>query len=83
MGQTVRWPRKSDKPNPRRDPTKRCDFHDDIGHTTEGCNNLKKEVAFLLKKGYLQELIKKSGSRRDPMAIQQVNKIVDHPAVTK
>ena len=32
MGQTVRWPRKNDKPNPRRDPSKRCDFHDDIGH---------------------------------------------------
>ena len=83
MGQTVRWPRKSYKPNPRRDPTKRCDFHDDIGHTTEDCNTLKKKVSVLLQKGYLKELIKKSDSRSDPMVVQESHEPVDHTVQTK
>ncbi|XP_074291495.1 uncharacterized protein LOC141618300 [Silene latifolia] len=33
LGDTVRWPKKSD--NPRKDPSRWCDFHQDIGHTTE------------------------------------------------
>ncbi|XP_074300054.1 uncharacterized protein LOC141631256 [Silene latifolia] len=70
LGDTVRWPKKLD--NPRKDPSRWCDFYQDIGHTTEECIQLRKQVAFLLKKGYLKDLIqqprgKDEGSaKRDP-----------------
>ncbi|XP_074267007.1 uncharacterized protein LOC141590308 [Silene latifolia] len=61
MGPVVKWPRKSDNPNPRKDHTKWCEFHMDMGHTTEDCFTLRKEVAYLLKVGYLKDLIKAKG----------------------
>ncbi|XP_021714877.1 uncharacterized protein LOC110682839 [Chenopodium quinoa] len=57
MGDTVQWPRKSDRPGEKKDPSRWCDFHSDIGHTTDECVALRKEVAYLLKKGYLKELL--------------------------
>ncbi|XP_048498002.2 uncharacterized protein LOC125496550 [Beta vulgaris subsp. vulgaris] len=53
LGTTARWPRK------------RCSYHGDHGHRTEECNALKKEVAWLLKKGYLEHLMGKKGQRED------------------
>ncbi|XP_021726853.1 uncharacterized protein LOC110693998 [Chenopodium quinoa] len=57
MGDTVQGPRKSDRLGEKKDPSRWCDFHSDIGHTTDECVALKKEVAYLLKKGYLKELL--------------------------
>lgn len=57
MGDTVQWPRKNDRPGEKKDPSRWCDFHSDIGHTTYECVALRKEVAYLLKKGYLKELL--------------------------
>ncbi|CAH9056361.1 unnamed protein product [Cuscuta europaea] len=57
LGEKVIWPRRTDKPAGRRDPNKRCDFHGDIGHNTEDCVALRKEVAYLLKNGYLTEIM--------------------------
>ncbi|XP_056688311.1 uncharacterized protein [Spinacia oleracea] len=34
MGKVVQWPPKSSKPDSKKDPSKWCDFHADIGHTT-------------------------------------------------
>ncbi|XP_074300426.1 uncharacterized protein LOC141631688 [Silene latifolia] len=42
---------------PRKHPSRWCDFHQDIGHTTEECIQLRKQVAYLLKRGYLKDLI--------------------------
>ncbi|XP_021770693.1 uncharacterized protein LOC110734871 [Chenopodium quinoa] len=57
MGDTVQWPRKSDIPGEKKDPSRWCDFYSDIGHTTNECVALRKDVAYLLKKGYLKELM--------------------------
>ncbi|XP_021760039.1 uncharacterized protein LOC110724827 [Chenopodium quinoa] len=57
MGDTVQWPRKSERSGEKKDPSRWCDFHSDIGHTTDECVALRKEVAYLLKKGYLKELL--------------------------
>ncbi|XP_074283540.1 uncharacterized protein LOC141608087 [Silene latifolia] len=65
MGSAVKWPRKVENPNLRRDQTKWCEFHMDIGHTKEDCFTLKKEVAYLLKDGYLKDLIKSKGKKED------------------
>ncbi|XP_074270196.1 uncharacterized protein LOC141593141 [Silene latifolia] len=66
----VRWPKKSD--NPWKDLSRWCDFHQDIGHTTKECIQLRKHVAYLLKKGYLKDLIQQprgkdeGAGKRDP-----------------
>ncbi|XP_021747724.1 uncharacterized protein LOC110713583 [Chenopodium quinoa] len=69
MGDTMQWPRKNDRPVEKKDPSRWCDFHSDIGHTTDECVALRKEVAYLLKKGYLKELLsdrsKASGKERE------------------
>ncbi|XP_056688001.1 uncharacterized protein [Spinacia oleracea] len=61
VGGTVRWPKKSDRPDSMKDMSKWCDFHRDNGHTTEECIPLKKEVAYLLKRGHLKELLSDKG----------------------
>lgn len=32
-----------------------CDFHKDVGYTTNACQNLRKEIHNLIQKGYLKE----------------------------
>ncbi|XP_056697946.1 uncharacterized protein [Spinacia oleracea] len=57
MGKAVQWPPKSSKPDSKKDPSKWCDFHADIGHTTNECVALRREVAYLLKNGYLKDVM--------------------------
>ncbi|XP_021742740.1 uncharacterized protein LOC110708824 [Chenopodium quinoa] len=61
IGQPVRWPRKSDKPDHQKDKSRWCEYHGDHGHRTNECNSLKREVAWLLKRGYLKDLLGKKG----------------------
>ncbi|GKV11548.1 hypothetical protein SLEP1_g22796 [Rubroshorea leprosula] len=42
-----------------RDHTRYCDFHQDHGHTTEQCNNLRSELESLAQKGMLNEYIQR------------------------
>ncbi|GKV15219.1 hypothetical protein SLEP1_g26021 [Rubroshorea leprosula] len=42
-----------------RDHIRYCDFHQDHGHTTEQCNNLRSELESLAQKGMLNEYIQK------------------------
>ncbi|XP_074297527.1 uncharacterized protein LOC141628262 [Silene latifolia] len=46
----------------------------DIGHTTEDCFIPWKEIAYLLKAGYLKDLIKIIGMNEDPSKINQEQK---------
>ena len=48
LGGSVRWPKKSDRPDEQKDKSKWCSYHNDHGHRTEDCNHLRKEVAWLL-----------------------------------
>ncbi|XP_056687997.1 uncharacterized protein [Spinacia oleracea] len=57
MGKAVQWPPKSSIPESKKDPSKWCDFHADIGHTTNDCVALRREVAYLLKNGYLKDVM--------------------------
>ncbi|XP_056685603.1 uncharacterized protein [Spinacia oleracea] len=61
IGETVRWPRKSGIPDSMKDMSQWCEFHSDNGHKIEECISLKKEVAYLLKRGHLQELLSDKG----------------------
>ncbi|XP_031273168.1 uncharacterized protein LOC116131644 [Pistacia vera] len=56
MGSAVKWPSKLN-PEARRDTTKWCEFHNDHGHNTADCITLRLEVAALLKRGHLRDLL--------------------------
>ncbi|XP_074299377.1 uncharacterized protein LOC141630459 [Silene latifolia] len=48
LGDQVRWPKPhtQSRPNDDRDSSKRCEWHQDIGHRTEDCYRLRREVKF-------------------------------------
>ncbi|XP_031282057.1 uncharacterized protein LOC116140581 [Pistacia vera] len=60
MGSAVKWPGKLN-PEARRDTTKWCKFHNDHGHNTADCIALRLEVAALLKRGHLRDLLTEKG----------------------
>uniref|UniRef100_A0A803PU16 Integrase catalytic domain-containing protein n=1 Tax=Cannabis sativa TaxID=3483 RepID=A0A803PU16_CANSA len=43
----------SKRDNSQRDPSKRRDYHNNIGHTTNECKNLKDEIESLIRLGHL------------------------------
>ena len=46
------------KSNPAtRDNTKYCEFHRDYGHRTDNCIQLRKEIEYLIQRGYLRRFI--------------------------
>ncbi|XP_056697730.1 uncharacterized protein [Spinacia oleracea] len=57
IGKAVQWPPKSSKPESKKDPSKWCDFHADIGHTTNDCVALRREVGYLLKNEHLKDVM--------------------------
>ena len=57
MGNTVRWPNEPNNPDAKRDTTKWYEFHSNHGHHTPDCIALQLEVANLLKKRHLQDLL--------------------------
>ena len=63
LGDKVRWPRKNDKPPATKDESKWCAYHGDSGHLTDECIALRKEIGYLLSKGYLKELLGRKKSR--------------------
>ena len=40
-----------------RDNTKYCEFHGDYGHRTDNCIQLKREIEYLIQRGYLRRFI--------------------------
>jgi len=61
LGDKGRWPKKDNKTG-WKDKSKWCAFHDDFGHTTEDCIALRKEIAYLLSKVHLKDLLGKKKS---------------------
>ena len=55
--QFLRWPAHM-KSNPAtRDNTKSCEFHRDYGHRTDNCIQLRREIEYLIQRGYLRRFI--------------------------
>ncbi|WVY89245.1 hypothetical protein V8G54_034759 [Vigna mungo] len=46
------------------DASKICRFHDNQGHSTEGCQGLKDEIERLVRAGYLREFVKTETCQR-------------------
>ena len=61
MGNTIKWPYKNNNLDPKWDTTKYYEFHGDHDHSTYDCIAQRFEVADLLKKGHLQDLLSDKG----------------------
>ncbi|XP_074315023.1 uncharacterized protein LOC141651201 [Silene latifolia] len=74
LGDQVRWPKPptQSRPNDDRDSSKRCECHQDIGHRTEDCYRLRREVNFQVRKGNLDHLLSRGGKHDRKEAANQM-----------
>ena len=50
----------------KRDITKYCEFHRDLGHRTDECIQLKKEIEFLIRRGHLCHYVDLENRNQEP-----------------
>ena len=55
--QFLRWPTQMKSDPTTRDNTKYCEFHRDYGHRTDNCIQLRREIKYLIQRGYLRRFI--------------------------
>ena len=55
--QFLRWPSQMRSDLAKRDNTKYYEFHRDHGHRTDDCIQLRKEIEYLIRRGYLRRFI--------------------------
>ena len=55
----------------KRDNSRYCEFHRDYGHRTNDCIQLKKEIEFLIRRGYLRRFIASEGQAQSQAQAQQ------------
>ena len=55
--QFLRWPTQMKSDPTTRDNTRYCEFHRDYGHRTDDCIQLKREIEYLIRRGYLRRFI--------------------------
>ena len=55
--QFLRWPTQMKLDPTTRDNSKYCEFHRDYGHRTDDCIQLKREIEYLIRRGYLRRFI--------------------------
>ena len=54
-----------------RDNTKYCEFHRDYGHHTDNCIQLKREIEYLIRRGYLRRFISPENQAQNQAPTQQ------------
>ena len=57
----LRWPSQMRTDPSKRDNTRYCEFHRDHGHRTDDCIQLRKEIEYLIRRGYLRRYIASEG----------------------
>ena len=55
--QFLRWPTQMNSNPNTRDNTKYCEFHRDYGNRMDDCIQLKREIEYLIRRGYLRRFI--------------------------
>ena len=55
--QILRWPTQMKSDPATRDNTKYCEFHRGYGHRMDNCIQLKREIEYLIQRGYLRRFI--------------------------
>ena len=61
---SLKWPRPLHSSPNMRDKRKYCRFHKDHGHYTEDCRDLKEQIEELIRRGKLQQYVKKGDSTK-------------------
>ena len=59
--QFLRWPSHMRSDPTKRDNTMYCEFYRDHGHRTDDCIQLRKEIEYLIRPGYLRHFIASEG----------------------
>ena len=62
--QFLRWPTQMRWDPTKRDNTKYCEFHRDYGHRTNDCIQLRKEIEYLIRRGYLRRFVSFEGQNQ-------------------
>ncbi|XP_052172145.1 uncharacterized protein LOC127788065 [Diospyros lotus] len=60
----LKKPRPMKAPSDERNRSKYCRFHQDHGHDTEECHQLKEEIQELINRGFLKSYVAKAGDSR-------------------
>ena len=55
--QFLTWPTQMKSDPATRENTRYCEFHGDYGHSTDDCIQLKREIEYLIRRGYLRLFI--------------------------
>ena len=69
--QFLRWPSQMRLDPAKRDNSRYCEFHRDYGHCTDDCIQLKKEIEYLIRRGYLRRFIAPEGQAQNQAQAQQ------------
>ena len=69
--QFLRWPTQMKSDPTTRDNTRYCEFHRDYGHCTDDCIQLKKEIEYLIRRGYLRRFIAPENQAQNQDPAQQ------------
>ena len=63
--QFLRWPSRMKSDPTIRDNTRYCEFHRDYGLRTDNCIQLRKEIEYLIRRGYLRLFIAPEGQAQN------------------
>ena len=55
----------------KRDNTRYCEFHRDYGHCMDDCIQLRKEIEYLIRRGYLRRFIAPEDQAQNQAQAQQ------------
>ena len=69
--QFLRWPFQMRSDPAKRDNTRYYEFHRDYGHRTDDCIQLRKEIEYLIWRGYLRLFIASEGQAQSQAQAQQ------------
>ena len=62
--QFLRWPTQMRSDPTKKDNTRYCEFHMDHGHRTDYCIQLRKEIEYLIRRGYLRRVVSSEGQNQ-------------------
>ena len=71
--QFLRWPTQMKSDPATRDNTKYCEFHRDYGHRTDNCIQLRREIEYLIQRGYLRRFISPGNQTQNQTQSQAQN----------
>ena len=78
--QFLRWTTHMKSDPATRDNTKYCEFHRDYGHRTDNCIQLRREIEYLIQRGYLRRFISPGNQAQNQAQSQAQNQ---NPAPTQ